>query len=64
MRRPSIPYKPNAPSIHPVAGKVSLRDKRRALERIETMTEAELIAEVERDLQLPPGFLEPRAPTE
>lgn len=62
MRRPSIPFKPDAPSVHPLTGKLTLSEKLRALDRFETMTEAELIAELERDMHLPPGFFDPPHP--
>jgi hypothetical protein len=47
MRRPSIPYKPDAPSVHPLVGKLTLPDKLRALDRLETTSEAQLVAELE-----------------
>lgn len=50
MKRPSIPRKQAPPSA---------ADRLRALIADEPkLTEAELIADLERDLQLPPGFFD------
>jgi hypothetical protein len=60
MRRPSIPRKPDVPSVHPVIGAAIGRARRQApLSRDERpMTEAELIADIERALRLPPGIFD------
>lgn len=55
MKRPSIPYKPPAPSIHPLVGRAVERARR--LPAVNP-TEAELVADIERDLGLQPGWLD------
>jgi hypothetical protein len=56
MKRPSIPFKPQEPSIHPVAVE---RDRLLAIGE-KKQTEVELIAEIEGDMGLKPGTIRRR----
>ena len=57
MKRPTIPSKPPAPSIHATIGPAIARARRLKPDEL-PQSEAELRADIERHLGLPSGFLD------